>query len=260
MSEAAKSLSQSAGPLWDLGQRWAQHLARGLSALLHNPVDAQLKLWRLIPAEQTHNWCDPASRFDLLACQDGDLPPLAGTQLEISLPLADAMIDLLLGSQAHPQAKPRQILTALDRLLLKQPLIQCCNDFNAAIGPQAPYHLKPAATPQSTGSGELTLCELTLRLGECTGEIRLALPCNQLESLLPALEGDRPAQVDAFWPAVTIDADQINNLAHGDLLTTDLPTDSEIILHVNGQGLFAAQLGQYQGRRALTITRKISTP
>ena len=49
----------------------------------------------------------------------------------------------------------------------------------------------------------------------------------------------------------------ISNLAKGDLLVTDASAGGEVIVTVNGKPRFAGQLGQYNGHRAVTITRKL---
>jgi hypothetical protein len=49
----------------------------------------------------------------------------------------------------------------------------------------------------------------------------------------------------------------LSNLAKGDLLVTDVSAGGEVIVTVNGVPRFAGQLGQYNGHRAITITRKL---
>ncbi len=72
---------------------------------------------------------------------------------------------------------------------------------------------------------------------------------------------------DQAPPAVTLAAiieetghghEEIESLAPGDLLVSDLSPDGEIILTLDGVPAFAARLGQYNGHRAVTITRKLS--
>jgi flagellar motor switch protein FliM len=55
----------------------------------------------------------------------------------------------------------------------------------------------------------------------------------------------------------TITLSDLTHMAAGDLITTDKPASQHIVLCVEGERKFLAQIGQYKGKRALRIVRAI---
>jgi flagellar motor switch/type III secretory pathway protein FliN len=107
---------------------------------------------------------------------------------------------------------------------------------------------------------EQKLLDLPIRvqLGECTGLLRLLLGANLLglpeEASSPAAD---TVKLVAAIQETGLYVHDISNLAKGDLLVTDASAGGEVIVTVNGKPRFAGQLGQYNGHRAVTITRKL---
>ena len=104
--------------------------------------------------------------------------------------------------------------------------------------------------------------DLALRLGEIKAEPEL------LESFrsgpqtvrVRVLQGGRRVADVAIGMRVRITGTvqvATEHLAVGDVLATDIATDAEVIIRVAGVPKFAARLGQFKGRRAIVITRKL---
>lgn len=215
---------------------------------------------------------EPTCRFDLSIrwSSAGE----ATACLEVSLMLADAMIDLAMGSQPHPLDHQRHSLTAVDRYLLQPALWRVLAGINqavAAAGASLEWANGGAAEPAAERSDAQYL-DLPFRvwLGECCGVLRLLLPAGP-----PWLSSPQEGTYAASETASTAGAEgapvtilavieesgylptELDALEAGDLLATDLPAAGEIIVTADGKPRFAAQLGQYNGHRAVTITRKL---
>jgi flagellar motor switch protein FliM len=260
MSQAAEHLSDHLRPLWHLGQRWAQCLAQRLSSLGGDAVVCELALWRLVSPEQVSTWCEPTCCFALGARCRKDDSLAGGAQLELSPSLAEALIDLVLGMQPRPLHRSRPVLTAVDRQLLMTVVRHACWAFNAARQEADSYLLEPADMLQPAPPMELIVCELLVRLNGCGGYLRLALPTAHRNLLLAETESSALANLEATLPPLTLGAGELAGLAEGDVLATDVKVSDEVLVQLEGQEAFAAVLGQYQGRRAVTITRKLAAP
>jgi flagellar motor switch protein FliM len=55
----------------------------------------------------------------------------------------------------------------------------------------------------------------------------------------------------------TITLRDLMEMAPGDLIATDKPASQNVVLCVEGERKFLAQIGQYKGKRALKIVRAI---
>ena len=63
--------------------------------------------------------------------------------------------------------------------------------------------------------------------------------------------------LSAAVAGILIAAQELAGLAAGDIIATDTPADGEVILRIGGIPKFAAKLALADGRRALTITRRL---
>jgi hypothetical protein len=243
---------------------------------------------------------EPSCRFELSASAKAGA---AQACLELSPLLADAMIDLVLGSSPQPLGHRRQGLTAVDRQLLQPVVERIVRSFNEAMAAWSVVLELPDAAARD---GRRTMPEerlldlpISVGLGECTGLLRLLLggtatlfvamvappsplggdsrcgrhPGHPQEDLgvppdMATNDVAMPPLVDSAPAAETVTlvtaieetghhGQEISNLAQGDLLVTDVAAGGEVIVTIDGQPRFAGQLGQYNGHRAVTITRKL---
>ena len=250
----------------------ARRLCLGLEASLHASAQTQAQPPRWAGPDELR-LAEPSCQFELWASAKAGAGPAC---LELSPLLADAMIDLVLGSSPQPLGHRRQGLTAVDRQLLGPVVERIVASFNDAL---AAWSLKlelpqdRVARVPAQASPEERLLDLPIRvgLGECTGLLRLLLRANLLglqDDASSQAQGDMAAPVDPAPAdaAVTLVAaieetghrgPELSNLAQGDLLVSDASAGGEVIVTVDGVPRFAGQLGQYNGHRAVTITRKL---
>jgi flagellar motor switch protein FliM len=64
--------------------------------------------------------------------------------------------------------------------------------------------------------------------------------------------------VTAMLAETTITLDDLIHMAPGDLIMSEKPANQPVVLHVEGERKFLAQIGQFKGKRALRIMRPIS--
>lgn len=182
--------------------------------------------------------------------------PLAGAddaaQLHVPPPLADVLIDLLMGGSGQC-ASTRSSLTSIDLQLLK-PLI-------AAAGAALQTQLAQCATGATGASATVdgpplhlaAALELTLVAPPGTHQLVLTLSPAVVAKVPPLPKTTVQLVAAVGEPA---DTDDLARLQAGDLLMSESPS-GEVIVSLDGKPAFAAQLGQYEGRRAIRITRTL---
>jgi flagellar motor switch protein FliM len=245
----------------------ARRLCSGLEDVLHASVQTQALPPRWAGPDELR-LAEPSCQFELSASGKEAAGPAC---LELSPLLADAMIDLVLGSAPQPLGHRRQGLTAVDRQLLGPVIERIVASFNDALAawplklelPDAAARdgrraISPGVSPPASPEEKLLDLPFRVQLGECTGLLRLLLGAN-----IPGLPEETsypPADTVRLVAAIEETGryvHDLSNLAKGDLLVTDASAGGEVIVTVNGVPRFAGQLGQYNGHRAVTITRKL---
>jgi len=192
--------------------------------------------------------------------------------IEISPSIAFTMIDLLLGSRQSGQYVPCRPLTDIERHVLRR-IVHLAAGALAKVwpGPPAPG-LAPSDRPLPRGPAGLeaptTVATFELSLQGQVGTMRLCAPA----AARPAGAGPPPAgSEEPAWPRPAetpllvsvaseeagITAEELAKLAPGDIVTTETSADGEVIVRVAGIPKFAARLGSCNGRRAITITRRL---
>jgi hypothetical protein len=99
-----------------------------------------------------------------------------------------------------------------------------------------------------------------LALGGRVGTMRLC-GCGRLAEAAGAAPNRRGAsaalKLTASIEAGELDADELDALAEGDVIVTDLPVGGEVIVRVGGIPKFAARLKLTDGRKTVQITRRL---
>ena len=259
-------------PLAALTEQLSGRLCQALEDVLQVRPRAGARRMQLVGPEALREG-EPTCRFELCCrlAADGtsasglaegiatNTSPLRPAHLELSPSLADAMIDLLLGAAPRPLVRPRGALTAVDRRLLANVVEHIVQGVNLALAPAGiRLELPPEPAPQAAGTGRgglLLDLSLELHLGNCRGTLRLVLAAEALAELCPPGAPGRRLKLTAAVQE-PLDEGDLGRLAAGDVLVTDAAA-GEVIVYVDGQPRFAGTLGQYNGHRAVTITRRL---
>jgi flagellar motor switch protein FliM len=215
--------------------------------------------------------------------------PLRGVSvLEIPLPLGLTIVDRLLGGPGRIEPTTREI-SEIEKALLDQIvqviLEEWCNNW-AVIKPLKPTLLGcesngrflQTAPPQTN---MLTLA-IDARLGDCTGQIKLAFPYAALEPCLrqlcggsesaaetPAPAPPAPAKwnrclddvalpVTAEWQGLELSARDVLHLKVGDVLQISPQLAQQVCLRLGEISKFNGRLGTLAGHWAVELTQAIN--
>lgn len=264
------------GILIALRQRVAGEIPSSWS---HLPFDISLKIRSLEHSSYArfrNGIIEPTCCYLLSACPAGPAPAdnrTANSQLEplwleLSPQITHPLLDMMLGGSGWVSSAGGPVTAVQRRLLQKVVDVLACRltagwngtmNFSCRIisdlqGRQAMRLMSP--------DEPAAIVTMDFSAGQFAGPLRLCLPCPLLETALPTCQLDAPThqgpiEVAATTEDMTLTADDLANLAPGDILVTETPSDGEIILRLAGIPKYRARLGASQGRRAVTITGPI---
>jgi flagellar motor switch protein FliM len=216
--------------------------------------------------------------------------PLRGVSvLEIPLHLGLTIVDRLMGGAGRVEAATREI-SEIEKALLDQIvqiiLEEWCNNWavvkplNATLlGCESNGRYLQTAPPQTS---MLTLA-IDARLGDCAGQIKLAIPYATLEPCLrqlcvgaePAAETPAPAPaaparwnrclddvavtVTAEWQGLELSARDILHLKVGDVLQVSPQLARQVCLRLGESLKFNGRLGTVAGHWAVELTQAIKS-
>jgi flagellar motor switch protein FliM len=128
----------------------------------------------------------------------------------------------------------------------------------------------------------VVVVDFEVKLMNRGGRMRLCIPYNSIEPLVEdlsaqswfvsgkgakengaaeriatSLSGAR-VDLEATLATTTISVSELRNLEVGDLIVTQRPAASSVVLGVEGRPKFLAQLGQLRGNRALRVVRAVA--
>jgi flagellar motor switch protein FliM len=215
--------------------------------------------------------------------------PLEGQMcLELSPMIIYPIIDRLLGGSSAEMFIPQRPLTAIEMRLIRRIL-----DLALASMRESWTNIQELDfTLEDTESNPqlvqivppnevVVVVGFEIKIGGRAGTMSLCIPFNVVEPLAPKLSnqswlnyrkrasaGDSATLVNrrvtkaavgmrAFLAYTRITVKELADLAPGDILTTERPANSEMIVQVEGINKFAARLGQHKGKKALKITRRL---
>jgi len=116
------------------------------------------------------------------------------------------------------------------------------------------------STPAGNPDDRVVVATFELALGGRVGTMRLC-GCGRLTAGAGPAPVRRTAsaalEVTASIEAGELDAAELDALADGDVIVTDLPTDGELIVRVAGIPKYAGRLKLADGRRIIEITRRL---
>jgi flagellar motor switch protein FliM len=214
--------------------------------------------------------------------------PLRGVSiLEIPLHLGLTIVDRLMGGPGHVEPVAREI-SEIEKALLDQIvqiiLEEWCNNW-AVVKPLKPTLLGcesngrylQTAPPQTS---MLTLA-IDAHLGDCAGQIKLAIPYAALEPSLRQLCGGAEAStespppappppakwnrclddvalpVTAEWQGLELSAREVLHLKVGDVLQISPQMARQVCLRLGEQSKFNGRLGTVAGHWAVELTQAL---
>jgi len=178
--------------------------------------------------------------------------------LGLDAPAAAAMIDVILGGRPYRGASGSRDLTAIDRRLLARVLDRAAGLVAGIVG--IPQPLARRQTEQMPKPPAVETVCFDLDIGGAMwlfadGEL-CAGAKSETNGRIPRAKGG-PIELSATLNVSEIADDQLARLEVGDVIATDVSVEGEIIVRLAGIPKHVGQLSTVDGKKAITITRKI---
>jgi len=271
--------------LENLHEGFSRNFGASLSGFLRTIMEVEVaKIEQMTFSEFTHSLPNPTC-FNLLKCQ-----PLEGNMcLEISPLIIYPVIDRLLGGSNADLFIPQRPLTAIETRLVGKIIDRAMAALSEAWSQVAPVKFalqEMESNPQLVQivppNEVVVVVGFQMKMGGRAGTMSLCVPYNVIEPVIDKLSNqawvayrasrrdDRLRQcvaahlesaavtVTALLANTTIRMNELMNLREGDLILTEKPADSPLVLKVEGRSKYIGRLGQYKGNRAFQVQRAIA--
>ncbi|HYF15453.1 MAG TPA: flagellar motor switch protein FliM [Phycisphaerales bacterium] len=270
--------------LQTLHESFARNFGASLSGFLRTIVEVKVATCeQMTYAEFTAGLPNPTS-FNLIAAEG-----LEGQMcLEISPLIIYPIIDRLLGGSSQELFIPQRPMTLIETRLINNVTARGLAalseawmnirklDFSVAASESNPQ-LVQIVPPNEV----VVVIAFELKLGNRAGTMNLCIPYNVIEPFmeqlssrswfsaaknqrLPEIERQissnlsrAPLRVTGLLAETTMTVRELLTLSKGDVVLTEKPADQPVVLCVEGEKKYLAQIGQYKGGRALRVLRAI---
>ncbi len=179
--------------------------------------------------------------------------------LGLDAPAAAAMIDVILGGRPYQGASGRRALTAIDRRLLARVLDRASGLVAGIAG--IPQPLPRRQVEQMLKPPAVAAVCFDLDIGGAMWLFADRELCAGAKSdangRTPRTKSG-PIELSATLNVSEIADDQLAGLEIGDVIATDVSVEGEIIVRLAGIPKYVGQLSTVDGKKAITITRKIT--
>lgn len=271
--------------LENLHEGFSRNFGASLSGFLRTIMEVDVsKIEQMTFSEFTHSLPNPTC-FNLLTCQ-----PLEGNMcLEISPLIIYPVIDRLLGGSNADLFIPQRPLTAIESRLVGKIIDRAMVALSEAWSQVAPVKFamqEMESNPQLVQivppNEVVVVVRFEMKMGGRAGTMSLCVPYNVIEPVIDKLSnqtwvayraGRKDEQlrqrvaahlesaavtVTALLANTTIKMNELMNLREGDLILTEKPAASPLVLKVGGRSKYIGRLGQYKGNRAFQVQRPLS--
>lgn len=179
--------------------------------------------------------------------------------LEIQPAPAFALVEAMLGGPDEGYL-PDRPANDTELRLLSRVMIDATEGLLRAVHPQGhgPILVRFEQAPQQPRRpGESVLVvRVELTAGGAKGVLRMAVPPEICAEPIGRVRGDNLVQITVDAADADLSDEDLEHLAPGDILMTDLPADGEVSVRVAGIEKFVGKLAAGNGRRAVHITAR----
>jgi len=196
----------------------------------------------------------------------GETPDASQVWVEITPPIAFPILNCLLGGASDDAFLPRRPLTNIERRLLTRVVELIGASLSLAWpGQDKPsFVAEPLTTEATAGARDEQALAVSFEFGvdRQGGMLRLCMDGQFMPAIAspvrPAGRIEGPLEISASLTELPISPADLVGLSAGDILATDSPADGEVVIRVAGIPKFVGKLGICNGKRAVTIVRKIN--
>ncbi len=264
-------------------ESFSRNFGASLSGYLRTIVEVRVATAeQLTYSEFIHSLPNPTN-FNLLTAE-----PLEGQLcLEISPLIIYPIIDRLLGGSNTELFIPQRPLTLIESRLVaritKRALTSLTESWTDLVDivfkiteTESNPHLVQIVAPNEV----VVVLGFEIKMGGRAGTMSLCIPFNVIEPVMGKLLsqgwlayqrrtpaenkteeiaraiGATKVEVISYLAETTITIQDLMTLHPGDIIQTEKPMDSEMIVRVEGENKFAGKLGQHRQNKAIRITRQ----
>ncbi len=209
--------------------------------------------------------------------------------LEISPLIIYPIIDRLLGGTSTDLFIPQRPMTLIETRLIGNvtnrglsALSEAWASVKAMVFSISATESNPQLVQIVPPNEVVVVLGFELKMSNRAGTMNLCIPYNVMEPVIEDLSaqswfssmkntkskaiedqitrglGQAGLSVIGMLAETSITLDDLINMAPGDLIMSDKPANQPVVLCVEGERKFLAQIGQFKGKRALRVTRAIS--
>ena len=270
--------------LQTLHEGFARNFGASLSGFLRTIVEVKVATCEQMTYSEFISGLPNPTSFNLIAAAG-----LEGQMcLEISPLIIYPIIDRLLGGTSQDLFIPQRPMTIIETRLISnitgRGLAALCEAW-ASIKELKFSITATESNPQLVQivppNEVVVVVGFELKMSNRAGTMNLCIPYNVIEPVVENLSAQSwfntsrnqknstleetigrglsraPLTVTGLLATTTITLQDLTHMAPGDLLVTEKPAAQNVVLCVEGEKKFLAQIGQYKGKRALKIVRAI---
>lgn len=270
--------------LQTLHEGFARNFGASLSGFLRTIVEVKVATCEQMTYSEFISGLPNPTSFNLIEA-DG----LEGQMcLEISPLIIYPIIDRLLGGTSQDLFIPQRPMTLIETRLIGNVTARGLTALAEAWAGIRPMSFSISATESNPQLVQIVppnevvvVVGFELKMSNRAGTMNLCIPYNVIEPVIEELsaqswfaaaKNQRSKQteeqigrgltkasmvVTGMLAQTTITLRDLTEMAQGDLIVTDKPASQNVVLCVEGERKFLAQIGQYKGKRALRIVRAI---
>jgi flagellar motor switch protein FliM len=270
-----------------LHEGFGRNLGAALSGYLRTIIEVSVAhIEQLTYSEFIHSLPNPTC-FNLLKADqlDGQLC------LEISPLIIYPIIDRLLGGSNADLFIPQRPLTQIEQRLVQRITDRATHHLSEAWSNLTPVTFKvedfesnPQLVQIVPPNETVVVVGFELKMGNRAGTMSLCIPYNVIEPIMGVLAaqnwfsyqkktgqddhfkkltrnvGNARLEMRAFLAQTTITMNDLLALQVGDVITTDKPTERDVVVTIEGKNKFFGQIGQFRGDKAIRVTRVCQHP
>ena len=271
--------------LQTLHETFARNFGASLSGFLRTIVEVKVATCeQMTYSEFTSGLPNPTS-FNLVSAEG-----LEGQMcLEISPLIIYPIIDRLLGGSSQELFIPHRPMTLIETRLINNVTLRGLQTLSEAWANIRQLQFRVSAQESNPQLVQIVppnevvvVIAFELKLGNRAGTMNLCIPYNVIEPFMDQLSnqswfsaarsqrsretesvisqnlGRAPLEVRGLLATTTITVKELLHLSPGDVVVTEKSAVQPVVLCVEGERKYLAQLGQYHGSRAMKVLRPVT--
>jgi flagellar motor switch protein FliM len=270
--------------LQTLHEAFARNFGVSLSGFLRTIVEVKVATCEQMTYSEFISGLPNPTSFNLIKAAELD----GQMCLEISPLIIYPIIDRLLGGTSHDLFIPQRPMTLIETRLISSITNRGLVALSEAWGSLKKMTFSVVATESNPQLVQIVppnevvvVIGFELKMSNRAGTMNLCIPYNVIEPVVEVLSAQTwfsptrnqrsaelekqitggltraPLTVTGMLAETTITLRDLMEMSPGDLIVTEKPATQHVVVCIEGERKFLAQIGQFKGKRALKIVRAI---